>query len=64
VSKTNDEVICDFYRYIIELPEKDYYEICKCMREGEPIPGIAEKMICKANKKRIEVIDLDTNAQL
>ena len=64
MGKTNDEVICDFYRYIIELPEKDYRAICECMRESEPMRGIAEKMICKANKKRIQVINLDTNAQL
>ncbi|EXG84505.1 hypothetical protein K413DRAFT_1248 [Clostridium sp. ASBs410] len=52
MSKTNDEVICDFYRYIIELPEKDYCEICECMREGEPIPGMTDDIISKADKKR------------
>lgn len=52
MSKTNDEVICDFYRYIIELPEKDYYAICKCMREREPIPGMTDDMTRKADKKR------------
>ena len=61
MGKTNDEVICDFYRYIIELPQKDSYAICGCMREREPMHGMAEKMICKANKKRKEIMDLDTN---
>ena len=58
MSKINDEVICDFYRYIIELPEKDYYAICECMREGEPIHGMTDDMIRKADKKRKELWDV------
>ncbi len=52
MSKTNDETIWNFYKFIIGLPDQEYYLICECMRTNEPIPGMAEKIICKADKKR------------
>lgn len=52
MSQVSNEAIWDFYKYIINLPEKDYYAICKCMRETEPMAGMAENMICKADRKR------------
>lgn len=58
MGKTNDEVICDFYRYIIALPKKDYYAIRECMREREPVSGMTDDMIRKADKKRKALWDV------
>lgn len=52
VNQTNEETIWNFYKYIIGLPEQDYCLICECMRANAPIPGMTEKIICKADKKR------------
>jgi len=57
MNQTNDETIWSFYKYIIELPDQEYYLICECMRDNEPIPGMTEKMIYKADKKRKKIME-------
>lgn len=57
----NDEIIWDFFRYIVVLPENDYKAICECMRQEEPMPSMSEHLINKANKKRGKYISLQQN---
>lgn len=53
----NDEVILDFFKYIVALPEDSYIILCKRMIEEEPIPGLANKLINKANRKRSKIAE-------
>ena len=61
MSQTSNEAIWDFYKYIIGLSDNDYYTICKHMRDKEPMPGMAEKIICKADKKRKKIAEYARN---
>ncbi|WP_143322047.1 hypothetical protein [Clostridium sp. HBUAS56010] len=61
MSKTNDEIIWDFYNFITELPSNEYDVICKWMREREPFPRMAENIIAKADAKRKMVPEHNTN---
>jgi len=61
MSQTNSETIWMFYKYIIGLPDQEYNAICECMRDSEPVPGMADKMIWKANKKRKMIAECDKN---
>lgn len=57
MNQTKDETIWNFYKYIIGLPDQEYYLICEYMRDNEPIPGMTEKLICKADKKRKKITE-------
>ncbi|EXG86240.1 hypothetical protein K413DRAFT_3065 [Clostridium sp. ASBs410] len=57
MNQTNDETIWNFYKYIIGLPDQEYYLICKYMRANDPIPGMTEKIICKSDKKREKITE-------
>lgn len=61
MSKTNDEIIWDFYNYITKLPPSEYEVICKCMRELEPFPCMAENIIAKADAKRKIMVEYTAN---
>jgi hypothetical protein len=54
---TNDEIIQDFFEYIVALPEDAYVIICHRMMREEPIPGLANKMINKADRKRGKITE-------
>lgn len=50
----NDEIIWDFFQYIVALPEEEYIIACKRMANEGPIPELMKRMIYEADKIRNE----------
>lgn len=51
----NDEIIWEFFQYIVALPEEEYINACNRMSNEGPIPELMKKMIYEADKKRNEI---------
>lgn len=55
--KTDDEITWEIFNNIIMLPEEEYKMVCDYILKKELIPGLAEEIIHKAEKKRKEIAE-------